>query len=205
MNRKMEETFFQNYLEFFHLAETRRRWNIQTSIPWEEAKPEASETIADIIETFSWVEAFLPDYTSSILQCVRRSRGRAWFSANWGYEESKHSLTLEHWLLRTGKRKEGEINDNYDALSVREWRRRNFNAVADAPNVIPTARNDTPMPTEYATRSATARGVVCVAATPNTAARTGPRHGDQPKPNAAPMIGALAHPNRRVAWNRFSG
>ena len=121
MNRKMEEIFFQNYLEFFRLAEERRRWNMDKSIPWEQVNPEASDLITDIIETFSWVEAFLPDYTSSILQCVRRSRGRAWFSANWGYEESKHSLTLEQWLLRTGKRKEGEVNQAYEDLSVREW------------------------------------------------------------------------------------
>jgi hypothetical protein len=32
---------------------------------------------------------------------VRGSRGRAWFHANWGYEESKHSMALGDWLLRS--------------------------------------------------------------------------------------------------------
>jgi len=63
----------------------------------------------------------LPDYTSKLLHLVRRSRGRAWFQANWGYEESKHSLALEEWLVRSGKRTEKEIREFSDVVLQREW------------------------------------------------------------------------------------
>ncbi len=43
------------------------------------------------------------------------------------------------------------------------------------------------------------------AAAPNTAAITGPRHGDQPNANAAPAIGAVNIPNRSLIANRNSG
>jgi acyl-[acyl-carrier-protein] desaturase len=49
---------------------------------------------------------YLPDFTAKLLNMIRRSRGRAWFHVNWGYEESKHSLALEAWLLASGHRTE---------------------------------------------------------------------------------------------------
>ena len=106
MANKIEEAFFQNYMRFFRLAEERRRWSIWRDIPWEQANPNTAPLISDIVEAFSAVEIFLPDYTSKILHLIRKSRGRAWFQANWGYEESKHSLTLAEWLVRSGKRTE---------------------------------------------------------------------------------------------------
>jgi len=61
--------------------------------------------VADVVETFCAVESFLPDYTSKMLLMIRKSRGRAWFHINWGYEESKHSMVLREWLMASGKRK----------------------------------------------------------------------------------------------------
>jgi acyl-[acyl-carrier-protein] desaturase len=119
---KIEEIFFKNYLEFFHNAEERRRWNIQKSIPWDQVNPEASDTLASIVETFSAVELYLPDYTSKILHLVRRSRGRAWFQANWGYEESKHSLVLAEWLERSGKRTEKQLREFEGMVLEEEWK-----------------------------------------------------------------------------------
>jgi acyl-[acyl-carrier-protein] desaturase len=58
--------------------------------------------MAQCVETFCAVEMYLPDFTSKMLHMIRRSRGRAWFHVNWGYEESKHSMTLETWLLVRG-------------------------------------------------------------------------------------------------------
>src|SRR5205814_10363157 len=60
-------------------------------------------------------------YTSKILHLIRQSRGRAWFQANWGYEESKHSLGLEKWLLASGKRSVKEINAFTDLVLAHEW------------------------------------------------------------------------------------
>jgi acyl-[acyl-carrier-protein] desaturase len=122
VNSKIEERFFNLYLEFFKLAEERRRWNLWKDIPWEKCNPEASPLIAHIVEAFSAVEMFLPDYTAKILLMIRKSRGRAWFQANWGYEESKHSLTLAEWLVRSGKRSEEGIRAYENSLlDNAEW------------------------------------------------------------------------------------
>src|SRR5258708_4750458 len=104
LNSKIEQRFFEHYLEYFKLAEDRRRWNLWKDVPWDKCNPNASPLIADVVEAFSAVEMFLPDYTAKILQLIRKSRGRAWFQANWGYEESKHSLTLAEWLVRSRQR-----------------------------------------------------------------------------------------------------
>lgn len=122
MANKIEEAFFQNYMRFFRLAEERRRWSIWRDIPWEQANPDTAPLISDIVEAFSAVEIFLPDYTSKILHLIRKSRGRAWFQANWGYEESKHSLTLAEWLVRSGKRSEEGMRAYENALLDKgEW------------------------------------------------------------------------------------
>jgi len=70
-------------------------------IPWAEVNSRLRPEVADVVESFTAIELYLPDYTSKILPVVRSSRGRAWFYANWGYEESKHSLALGDWLLRS--------------------------------------------------------------------------------------------------------
>src|SRR4029077_16821699 len=102
-------------------AEADRRWNLQKDIPREKANPRMPDDIALIVESFMAVELYLPDYTSKILDLVRRSRGRAWFQANWGYEESKHSMALEQWLLRSRKRTPEEINAFSDSVLEHVW------------------------------------------------------------------------------------
>lgn len=118
---QIEEIFYDNFVRYFRNAEDRRRWDIERDIPWEKARPDGSELTADIVESFSAVEMYLPDYTHRIMQLVRASRGRAWFQANWGYEESKHSMVLEEWLLRSGKRTEEQVRDFEAQLLGAEW------------------------------------------------------------------------------------
>ena len=121
MNAKIEKQFFEDFLKFFHQAEERRRWNIERDIPWEQANRTTSESTAKIVESFSAVEMYLPDYTSKMLHMIRRSRGRAWFQANWGYEESKHSLTLDRWLIASGNRTPEQMEAFADQLLGEEW------------------------------------------------------------------------------------
>ena len=121
MNAKIEKQFFEDFLKFFHQAEERRRWNIERDIPWEQANRTTSDSTAKIVESFSAVEMFLPDYTSKMLHMIRRSRGRAWFQANWGYEESKHSLTLDRWLIASGNRTPEQMEAFADQLLGEEW------------------------------------------------------------------------------------
>src|SRR5262249_24950686 len=47
--------------------------------------------------------------------------GWAWFHANWGYEESKHSLGLGDWLLRSGSRTEEQMADLEARVFAHEW------------------------------------------------------------------------------------
>jgi acyl-[acyl-carrier-protein] desaturase len=118
---QIEDVFYENYLKFFKTAEERRRWDIERDIPWDKTNPESSELTADIVQSFSAVEMFLPDYTSKMMEMIRRSRGRAWFQANWGYEESKHSMVLEEWLIRSGKRTEEQLVEFERTLLGAEW------------------------------------------------------------------------------------
>ena len=54
---------------------------------------------------------YLPDYVAGGINVVRKSFGQAWFQANWAYEESKHSLALTEYLLRSGKRTDEQMFD----------------------------------------------------------------------------------------------
>jgi acyl-[acyl-carrier-protein] desaturase len=117
----MEDFFYREFIKYFKLAEQKRRWNLFNDIHWQEANPDTSETLAQCVETFCAVEMYLPDFTSKMLHMIRRSRGRAWFHVNWGYEESKHSLTLETWLLASGHRTEEQRKQTEQALLGQEW------------------------------------------------------------------------------------
>ena len=121
MSAQLENRFYELYVEFFNRAEAERRWNSQRDIPWDRCNPAVDEAVAAIVESFMAVELYLPDYTSKILHLLRKSRGRAWFQANWGYEESKHSMVLEQWLLRSGKRTLEDLNNFSEQVLQREW------------------------------------------------------------------------------------
>ena len=79
--------------------------------------------VANVVESFCAVELYLPDYITKALALplLRASRGRAWFHANWGYEESKHSLALGDWLLRSGLRSEEQMADLEGQVFDHEW------------------------------------------------------------------------------------
>jgi len=102
---------YQLYRDYFDRAEKKRRWSLRDDIPWEQCNHSLDPAIADVVQTFCSVELFLPDYLSRLLPQVRSVRGRAWFLANWGYEESKHSLALGDWLLRSGQRSDEQMAD----------------------------------------------------------------------------------------------
>jgi acyl-[acyl-carrier-protein] desaturase len=118
---QLEAKLWRLYRDFFDTAERKRRWSISEDIPWNECNPNLDPAIADVVETFCAVELYLPDYVSKVLPLVRNSKGRSWFYANWGYEESKHSLVLNDWLLRSGHRSEEYMADLEEKVFEREW------------------------------------------------------------------------------------
>jgi acyl-[acyl-carrier-protein] desaturase len=117
----LENRFYDLYLEYFHKAEAHRRWNLQRDIPWEQVNRQADPAVVQVVQAYMAVELYLPDYTSKILHLLRASRGRAWFQANWGYEESKHSLALEMWLTKSGSRTDEQIRAFEEEILGREW------------------------------------------------------------------------------------
>ena len=112
---------YQAYRDYFDKAERKRRWNVREDIPWDQCNPGIDPVVADVVQTFCMVELFLPDYLGKQLPQVRADRGRAWMLANWGYEESKHSMALEDWLVRSGHRTEKQIEEITEATLAREW------------------------------------------------------------------------------------
>lgn len=117
----VEQGMWRLFREFFDLAERRRRWRVADDIPWDQCNRALKPVVADVVETFCAVELYLPDYSAKILPKVRHSRGRTWFYANWGYEESKHSLALGDWLLKSGHRSEEYMADLEGKVFAREW------------------------------------------------------------------------------------
>lgn len=109
------------FRDFFDLAERKRRWRVADDIPWDQCNPSLTTIVADVIETFCAVELYLPDYSAKILPQVRHCKSRSWFYANWGYEESKHSLALGDWLLKSGHRSEEYMTDLEEKVFAREW------------------------------------------------------------------------------------
>src|SRR5438874_4904292 len=108
---EVEGALWRIYRDFFDTAERKRRWNIRDDVPWDQCNPNLDPAIADVVETFCAVELYLPDYLSKVLPLARNSKSRSWFYANWGYEESKHSLALGDWLLRSGQRTDEYMAD----------------------------------------------------------------------------------------------
>ncbi len=117
----MEREIWKIYQEFFDLAERRRRWNMRLDIPWDQCNPNTSKAVADVVESFCAVELFLPDYVGKFLPLVRGTRGRAWFAANWGYEESKHSMVMQEWLVKSGHRTEEQLEEVQSWAVIGEW------------------------------------------------------------------------------------
>jgi acyl-[acyl-carrier-protein] desaturase len=117
------EKFYRAYLEFFEVAERKRRWNMFDDVPWEALDcSRNSEQIATSIETFCAEELYLPDYTAGGVELARSMFGAAWFQACWSYEESKHGLVFREYLTRSGLRSEAQFAALEDRIFSRVWR-----------------------------------------------------------------------------------
>ena len=121
MKTRLEEKLYKEYVTFFEKAERERRWNVFEDIPWERINKDAPEELALCAETFFSVETYLPDYVAQGINVVRPYFGHAWFQANWGYEESKHSLALGEYLMRSGKRTPEQMFDLHSQIFEKKW------------------------------------------------------------------------------------
>jgi len=112
---------YRLFREFFDLAERRRRWSVADDVPWGQCNRSLNPAVADVVQTFCAVELYLPDYLSKGFPKVRANRGRSWSLATWGYEESKHSMVLEDWLLKSGQRSDEQVADMHGEVFSHEW------------------------------------------------------------------------------------
>jgi acyl-[acyl-carrier-protein] desaturase len=118
----LSERVYSRYMSFFEEAERTRRWNVFNDVPWDLAESSPKDPVlAMCAETFCGVEMYLPDYVAQGINVVRDSFGQAWFSANWGYEESKHTLALREYLLRTGQRTAEQLREYEQAILGKRW------------------------------------------------------------------------------------
>lgn len=113
--------FRRLYRDYFDRAERKRRWSLREDIPWDQVNRAMDPAVADVVESFCAVELYLPDYIGKALPLTRGNAGWAWFHANWGYEESKHSLALGDWLLHSGLRSEEQMSDLEQEVFQHEW------------------------------------------------------------------------------------
>jgi acyl-[acyl-carrier-protein] desaturase len=118
----LRAALYRLFRDFFDRAERKRRWSLADDIPWGQVNPRMDPAVADVVETFCAVELYLPDYVAKALPLIRSNRGWAWFHVNWGYEESKHSLALGDWLLRSGARTDEQLADLEGQVAREEWR-----------------------------------------------------------------------------------
>ena len=114
---------YRAYLEFFEIAETKRRWNIFNDVPWEalDSSP-GSEQKTACIEVFCAEELYLPDYSAGGVELSRSMFGAAWFQACWSYEESKHGLVFREYLTRSGVRSAAEMAAFEERVLSKVWR-----------------------------------------------------------------------------------
>jgi acyl-[acyl-carrier-protein] desaturase len=126
----LEPALWQQYRNFFAQAERRRRWSIDKDIPWSQCNKHLDPVIADVVESFCVVELYLPDYLAHAMPWSRPSRAHTWFYASWGYEESKHSLALGDWLLKSGQRSEERMADLEGQIYQHPWQLPHDNVVA---------------------------------------------------------------------------
>lgn len=119
----LNEKFYREYMTFFEQAERTRRWNPFTDVDWDalNAAPR-DDSLALCAETFCGVEMYLPDYIDGHLDLFRDNWARAWFAAAWGYEESKHALTLWRYLVKGGYRTDAQMHELAGRLLAQKWR-----------------------------------------------------------------------------------
>jgi acyl-[acyl-carrier-protein] desaturase len=128
--RGFEAALYSLYREFFQLAEKKRRWSVDDDIPWDRVNQSLDPAVADVVESFCAVELYLPDYVAGAMSLFRSSRAFTWFYANWGYEESKHSLALGDWLLRSRLRSDEQMADLQGKVFQHQWNLPHGSAVA---------------------------------------------------------------------------
>lgn len=110
-------------MEYFEIAERKRRWNLFDDVPWDSVCAIANtEERAIRIETYCAEEMYLPDYNAAGVELTRSVFGLAWFQTAWSYEESRHGLVFREYLIRSGLRSQAQFDRFEKDLFSRTWK-----------------------------------------------------------------------------------
>ena len=121
-DRLIERGFLGLYRWYAARSQDTRNWNADKSFEWRKLSQTLSEPMMKILTGFFAVEQYAPDFTSRILNMVRRSHGRSHFQMRWGSEEEKHADTWENAVLFSRKRSPEWIEEYKYNLRSKEWR-----------------------------------------------------------------------------------
>jgi len=122
-NQELEKRLYSLFRDFVTKAEKKRRWFLE-DIPWDRTNPRMPPAIVSIVESFTVVELYVPDYVALALPMIRENRAWSAIHLNWGYEETKHSIALEDWLVRAGHRTEEQLLELKGRVFEKTWTRR---------------------------------------------------------------------------------
>jgi acyl-[acyl-carrier-protein] desaturase len=118
-----KDKFYSAYMDFFEIAERKRRWNLFDDVPWNELSADTNtEERAIRIETYCAEEMYLPDYTAAGNELLRGVFGLAWFQNAWSYEESRHGLVFREYMIRSGLRTQAQFDRLETDVFSRSWK-----------------------------------------------------------------------------------
>lgn len=120
-DRLIERAFLGLYRWYTARSQETRNWNPDKSFHWRKLRHDLPPDIMTIIQGFFAVEQYAPDYTSELLNIVRRSHGRSHFQLRWGSEEEKHADAWENALLFSRQRAPQWIAEYKERLRSQKW------------------------------------------------------------------------------------
>lgn len=117
----IERAFLGLYRWYTARSQETRNWNADKSFDWRKLRHDWPSEITTVVQGFFAVEQFAPDYTSELLNLIRRSHGRSHFQLRWGSEEEKHADAWENAVLFSRQRTPGWIAEYKERLRSRKW------------------------------------------------------------------------------------
>ncbi|ADV67309.1 acyl-ACP desaturase [Deinococcus maricopensis] len=120
-DRLIERAFLGLYRWYTARSQETRNWNADKSFDWRAMNHDLPGEIITVVQGFFAVEQYAPDYTSSLVNLVRRSHGRSHFQMRWGSEEEKHADAWENAVLFSRQRSPEWIAEYKERLKSKQW------------------------------------------------------------------------------------
>ncbi|WP_420594926.1 acyl-ACP desaturase [Deinococcus sp.] len=120
-DRLIERGFLGLYRWYTARSQETRNWNPDKSFDWRALSPNLPPEIMTVLTGFFAVEQYAPDFTSNLINLVRRSHGRSHFQMRWGSEEEKHADAWENSVLFSRQRTPEWLREYKERLKAQTW------------------------------------------------------------------------------------